>query len=231
MTPDPLAEKYYSISPYAFCGNNPLKYIDLRGDSLTLAGDNYQEILMAIYNGLEEGTNTTMKFNNGVLDPSLIAKQAWSSNDDFLKDIYEMSVNPLMVELSVSNKNTYKMNGKIVTEEFQAPYDYHTSQDPIAENYSKSKGDPIGYTIQGNLGQTLIPGNTSVSGKGPTNNHIQVIINGKGTLNHRTVGMAHEFGHVILYMRGLPYGHRQPGVDSYVYGKATRMSKRLGYDF
>ena len=37
-TIDPLAEKYYSISPYAYCGNNPMKYVDLRGDSLTLAG-------------------------------------------------------------------------------------------------------------------------------------------------------------------------------------------------
>jgi len=30
-TPDPLAEKYYSISPYAYCGNNPMKYIDPDG--------------------------------------------------------------------------------------------------------------------------------------------------------------------------------------------------------
>ena len=28
---DPLAEKYYSISPYAYVGNNPLKYIDPTG--------------------------------------------------------------------------------------------------------------------------------------------------------------------------------------------------------
>ena len=28
---DPLAEKYYSISPYVVCGNNPFKYIDLDG--------------------------------------------------------------------------------------------------------------------------------------------------------------------------------------------------------
>jgi hypothetical protein len=32
---DPLAEKYYSISPYAYCGNNPVNAIDLRGDSIT----------------------------------------------------------------------------------------------------------------------------------------------------------------------------------------------------
>ncbi|NDV97147.1 RHS repeat-associated core domain-containing protein [Dysgonomonas sp. 521] len=30
---DPLAEKYYSISPYAYCNNNPLKYIDPTGMS------------------------------------------------------------------------------------------------------------------------------------------------------------------------------------------------------
>ena len=37
MTIDPLAEKYYSISPYAYCAGNPLKYIDLKGDSISVA--------------------------------------------------------------------------------------------------------------------------------------------------------------------------------------------------
>ena len=30
-TVDPLAEKYYGWSPYVYCGNNPLKYIDPTG--------------------------------------------------------------------------------------------------------------------------------------------------------------------------------------------------------
>ena len=30
-TPDPLADKYYSISPYAFCNNNPVNFVDPDG--------------------------------------------------------------------------------------------------------------------------------------------------------------------------------------------------------
>ncbi|MDR2407164.1 MAG: hypothetical protein LBE13_03505 [Bacteroidales bacterium] len=31
---DPLAEKYYSVSPYVYCVNNPLKYIDPDGEDI-----------------------------------------------------------------------------------------------------------------------------------------------------------------------------------------------------
>ena len=31
-TPDPLAEKYYSYSPYAFCNNNPVNFVDPDGE-------------------------------------------------------------------------------------------------------------------------------------------------------------------------------------------------------
>ncbi|MCL1943918.1 MAG: DUF6443 domain-containing protein [Candidatus Azobacteroides sp.] len=36
-TMDPLAEKYPWISPYAYCANNPVNAVDLRGDSITYA--------------------------------------------------------------------------------------------------------------------------------------------------------------------------------------------------
>ena len=31
LTQDPLSEKYYGISPYAFCAGNPMKYVDMDG--------------------------------------------------------------------------------------------------------------------------------------------------------------------------------------------------------
>lgn len=56
-----------------------------------------------------------------------------------------------------------------------------------------------------------------------------MIINGKGTFNQQTVGLAHEFGHVILYLRNLPFGHGGKGVDSFVYERNDNMMRRLGY--
>ena len=229
-TNDRFAEKYHSLSPYQYGANNPVNTIDINGDSLLIVTP---AAIEAIYNGLQDGSNIKMQFNNGILDPTSIAKQANSSNDFFLKDLFEIANSEKMVELSLSDKNTYKMNGKTVEETFGTPYDDDDSEIPAhqKEEYSKA-GVPFGKHIQGNLGQTLVPDKRLASGKSSTNSHVQVIINKNGTLNRRTVGIAHEFGHVILYLRNVPFSHGQPGVNNFIYNKrADVMSKRLGYDY
>ena len=51
---DRMAEKYYPYSPYAYCGNNPVRYIDEHGDSLSLSGS-------------EEDVNSTLNvYNQGM---------------------------------------------------------------------------------------------------------------------------------------------------------------------
>ena len=37
---DPLSEKYYGMSPYAYCGNNPMRYIDSDGRDYSVYVDN-----------------------------------------------------------------------------------------------------------------------------------------------------------------------------------------------
>ena len=148
-----------------------------------------------------------------------------------MQDLYEIATNEKLVELSISNINSYIMNGKRINEFFDSPYDYNTNQDLTSEKLLQSTGEPIGYSIQGNLGQTLVPDRNLPSGKKSVGKNVEVIINGKGNINHRTVGIAHEFGHVILYLRNKPFGHRHPRVDEFVYSRSTIMSKRLGYDF
>lgn len=38
-TPDPLSEKYYHISPYAYCANNPINAIDPNGEDWRISSN------------------------------------------------------------------------------------------------------------------------------------------------------------------------------------------------
>ncbi|EGJ99559.1 hypothetical protein HMPREF9455_04055 [Dysgonomonas gadei ATCC BAA-286] len=78
---DPMSEKYYSISPYAYVANNPIRYIDLRGDSISVAEEyrelfyiglasafgryaknfSYTESGMLVYNGSTKGMTKDQK--------------------------------------------------------------------------------------------------------------------------------------------------------------------------
>ena len=51
---DPLLEKYYPISPYAFCGNNPIKHIDANGMAYTDYRNNKGELLFQTDDGLTD---------------------------------------------------------------------------------------------------------------------------------------------------------------------------------
>ena len=41
-TPDPLSERYYHLSPYAYCASNPLRYIDPTGMEIFINDENSQ---------------------------------------------------------------------------------------------------------------------------------------------------------------------------------------------
>ena len=48
-TPDPLADKYYSVSPYAFCNNNPVNFVDPDGREVWPRGDNELMLIKTRY--------------------------------------------------------------------------------------------------------------------------------------------------------------------------------------
>ena len=230
FTQDRFAEKYYSIGQYNYCADNPVKYIDIKGDSLMIMD---MASIISIYNGLAPGQTVTFRMNNGVLDPTSLADVAVISNDFFLQDLFDIAQNSTMVELSTANHYTYlDQNGTIQTNTFEeAPYDSYTSDIPEYERYLVENGEPTGRSIVGNLGQTKFPGTASLSGRRSTNQNIQIVINAKGNINHRSVGLADEFGHVLLYMQGLPHGHGSPSANTYINKRTNAMKIRLGYDF
>ena len=41
---DPLCEKYYDVSPYVYCANNPVKYVDPDGREIVISGNRQQRV-------------------------------------------------------------------------------------------------------------------------------------------------------------------------------------------
>ncbi len=69
-TVDPSAEKYYGISPYAYCANNPLKYIDPDGRKIVIwyrNGSGKQESF--VFNG----QNISVAPKNGFVRSVIVA--------------------------------------------------------------------------------------------------------------------------------------------------------------
>ncbi|VBB45607.1 conserved hypothetical protein [uncultured Paludibacter sp.] len=78
-TLDPLAEKYYSISPYAWCGNNPVNAVDPNGMEFTDEAWKYVKKLMAEVQRQQDANNKKIGDKQAMLDKGgLSAKQVKS---------------------------------------------------------------------------------------------------------------------------------------------------------
>ena len=224
LTMDPLCEKYYELSPYAMCRDNPITFIDPHGDTIVVAG-NIGMFATSVYNAMPQGTKMSLQFSNGILNPESIP----SSNDSFLSDLKEVAENSNMVEIHFGKRYQYNnVVGEVVEKNFSPVSDFVDTPEEIAA--LERMGLPHGKSVSGNAGVSLFP-NSSVSGQISTNQNIQIHINSKSTVNHQSIGLAHELIHVKRYMRGQPHSHLSNSFNNYLYSRLESLYKRLGYDY
>ena len=100
-TMDPMCEKYYGISPYAYCGGNPVRFIDpdgrFRGDYLTSEGE------LIDSDGQKDGKLYVLKTSKSQFDSSSIAGITSEEVEQVIRN-HDISNKDNFVEITGSQK-------------------------------------------------------------------------------------------------------------------------------
>ena len=109
-TTDPMTEKYFSLTPYGYCGNNPINAYDLHGDSISIS---YNTSSFS-WGNLSFGTTNSVLYLDGVLynrDGSV-----FSGDNVFLKqcmdaicEIRKSSEGDEMISMLQSSSNMFEI--------------------------------------------------------------------------------------------------------------------------
>ena len=147
LTQDRFAEKYYAVSPYAYCGNNPMNRMDVNGDSLVVLNYGYgteQHMAMLIQN--DEGRWQYFSFNGDKIYESTGGKAggpfdnrgelSWSSPQEFLDSDYNQKTSNEDVENRKVNGYGYKEGYLIPTTSEQDEIVRNTFLETVDQGYS-----------------------------------------------------------------------------------------------
>ena len=196
-TMDPLAEKYYSISPYAYCGNNPVNLIDPDGTIIIPKGT---EELDMIRNTLPEEDREYVNLDeNGQIDAeSLNEHKSESGNYNLLSELVNSDK---IVEVVLDDKFTFmKQDGKSETQtmtyvSFDPKYDLESDKDINGETINGLSTGESGF-----MGKTLFPDKDGIQNS--PNGNIIVIINKNLSPAGAAETYSHEAnGHALLYIK------------------------------
>lgn len=108
QTMDPLCEKYYSLSPYAYCANNPMNLVDPSGEEYKRIWHRNEVVIQAtlyvLPNALESARLASNYWNNR-------RKDSYVRNGVSYSIKYEISLAPISDDLKMQDDywNTYKV--------------------------------------------------------------------------------------------------------------------------
>jgi len=103
LLPDPLAEKYYSTSPYAYCLNNPVKYIDPDGREVFITGALSEEALKQLQAKMKDRITLTKNEETGRLTYTINEGQKLKGDAKRMAGMIDNET--ITVNLITTNKN------------------------------------------------------------------------------------------------------------------------------
>ena len=222
---DPLAEKYYGVSPYAYCANNPVTFVDpdgrnpiynSKGIFLGTSSEGFTGQIY-IYTGIEQldFSNHDMAYWTGMSENPAGYELDFKTYDE-VERAYEGDA-LMNFELNVLNHLISHFNG---VEVFEKTF-----------NMSDLKGGKIGFTFKENSNFTTWPEHDGI--KAQIDAHQNVTRNYEGTVeNFAATIIIHEWYSHGKYKIGDAFGNHYKAYenvkrDRLFYPKTTENYKKM----
>ena len=193
MTPDPLSEKYYGISPYAFCNNNPVNLVDPDGRKVKPKG--IKELMM-IRNTLPIDSHRYVQLTkDGYIDAELLSY--YNGVSDNCSSLLQLVQANTVVDVILDNQYEYLNRNGELCESPQMSY-FPPDEQFMDTSFEFTSGVTTGES--GNMGKTLFPDLDGEENSPDLN--IKVIVNPEMSLLGAAEIFSHEaYGHALLYIR------------------------------
>ena len=192
---DPLAEKYYAVSPYAYCEGMPVNLIDRLGKEVIPYGDAELEM---IRNTLPEEARKYVQLDkNGMINKELLAQYACESLN--FKNLINLVNSDKVIKVSFNDNFSFKdKDGQLGTADM--------SYFPFDESFPEDKDTDFVFISglstgeSGFYGKTLFPDNDG--DQNSTTDAIEIIIHPSLSKVGAAEAFSHEgYGHALLYIR------------------------------
>ena len=193
LSQDPMAEKYYPISPYVYCAGNPVNLVDIRGLEVLPRSAIELEI---IRNTLPEDARLFVQLNeNGLIDKELLSQYP---RDNFnVQNLSDLVYSEKTIAFSVSDHFDYYDSHGLFHDDGRLSYGgYDEAFKDI--NFESVSGLTTGE--MGNYGKTLFPDLNGLQNS--SSNSIEIYLHPSLSVIGAAEAFSHEgYGHALLYVR------------------------------
>lgn len=109
-TQDRFAQKYYSLSPYSYAAGNPIRYIDINGDSIYVAEQYREQYNATLKNVFGENAKDFNYTESGMLVYSGNSKNLNKSQRKIMKGMSSVMNESMTTEIQFENTSSIKDN-------------------------------------------------------------------------------------------------------------------------
>jgi hypothetical protein len=98
-----MAEKYYSLTPYNYCGNNPMRFVDPDGRYVVISGALSDEALRQLQHKMHNRITLTMNAENGRLNYTI--NEGQKLKGDAKRMVGMIDNQSITVNIATTNQN------------------------------------------------------------------------------------------------------------------------------